>query len=263
MSLTGIIEIIDSNGLIGWATTPTSVLALDQDGAVVASSTPSNSPVRSYQQPRSWTMPPGSLLPSIWIGSTLSLPVDPNAAYPEMFSRVEWTMNVLVAQEVKTVDIPFKANETWVELTPGMEIMVEQATVEEGKYQYRIKLKYDRTKVEYLMSGSVSLWRDKQLPAVAVLKMDVLNAEGKSIRELSSNFGGGTGYQRWRVGHRVDRHRQRQRQLHAPAARRRLSGTRSPSACTSRKPASPWRMSRCRNSDADRDQDLREVEAWE
>jgi hypothetical protein len=112
--------------------------------------------------------------------------VDPNVAYPDVLSRVEWSMNVLLAEQVKTVDVPFKASDTWVELTPGMEIMVEQATVEQGKYQYRIKTRYDRTKVDNLVSGSVHLWRDEQPPAAAVLKLDVLNAQGKRIRDLAS-----------------------------------------------------------------------------
>lgn len=186
MSLTSTLDIVDSNGLIGLGNAPTSVLALDQDGAVVISSTSGSPLVRWYQQPRPRTMAEqtSSVFPMNRV--SLNLPIDPNATYPEMFSRVEWTMNVLVAREIKTVDIPFKVSETWAEVTPGMEVLVEQATVEEGKYQYRFKVKYDRTKVEYLMTRSVSLWRDQQPPAAAVLEIDVLNAEGKSIHDLGA-----------------------------------------------------------------------------
>jgi len=193
MSLVGIVDIIDPNGLIGWTTTPTSVLALDQDGNVVTSSTANDSMVRRYQQPGSWSVPAG--FPSMFSMNHvyLNLPIDPNATYPDLFSRVEWTMNVLVVERSETVDIPFKASETWVELIPGMEVLVEQATVEEGKYQYRIKAQYDSTKVDYLMSASVHLWRDEMPPAAAVLKLEVLNAEGQSVRDLSNGGGFASG----------------------------------------------------------------------
>jgi hypothetical protein len=188
LSLATIVDLVDSTGLIGWTTTPTSVLAFDELGRVVASGTSGSSMVRWYQQPRSLTAIPGFPGDIFQNRFSLNLPVNPHTAYPDVLGRVEWTMDVLLAEEIKTVDVPFAVSEAWVELAPGMEILVEQATVEAGKYQYSIKTRYDRTKVDYLMSGSVHLWRDQQPPAAAVLKMDVLNAEGKSIRDLG---GGG------------------------------------------------------------------------
>ena len=158
-SLAGIVGIVDSNGLIGLTRSPSSLVALDQDGKVVSRSMAGNSPTERYQRPISLIAPgarPGAIPVS---RVTLDLPLDPNAAFPEMFSRIEWTMNVLVAPELKTVDVPFEASDTWLELTPGMEILVEQATAEQGKYEYRIHLRYDSQKVEYMVGGSIHLWR--------------------------------------------------------------------------------------------------------
>jgi hypothetical protein len=204
MSLSGIIDIIDSNGLIGWAQSPSSVKAYDQNGQLIASSTTDSSLVRWYQQPMSWHLPDN--FPT-WMKLnrvSLNLPVEPDVAYPDVLSSVEWTMNVLVADEAKTVDIPFQASDTWVELTPGMEILVEQATAEQGKYQYRIQLRYDPAQVDCLTSGMVSLWRDEALPAAAVLKMDVVNAQGESVRSgsggsSSSSSTSGSSTQRIRI----------------------------------------------------------------
>jgi hypothetical protein len=193
LSLATIVDLVDSTGLIGWTTTPTSVLAFDELGRMIVGSTLDNPMMRWYQQPRSSSALPGFPGDMFRNRFSLNLPVNPHATYPDLLGRVEWTMNVLLAEEIKTVDIPFEPNEAWIELAPGMEIMVEQATVEAGKYQYSIKTRYDRTKADYLMSGSVHLWRDQQLPAAAVLKMDVLNAEGKSIRDLGGGaFSGGS-----------------------------------------------------------------------
>jgi len=75
--------------------------------------------------------------------------------------------------------------------------VVEQATVEDAKYLYRIQIRYDNTDVDNLMGGSIHLWHDEALPPVVLLDMDVLNAEGKSIRGLgggsftrSASYGG-------------------------------------------------------------------------
>jgi len=195
LSVTSVVDIIDSNGLIAYSPAPTSVVALDQDGHAVSRTTGSLS-VRMYERPDYVNGPVGPN--GEWVSGltmnhiSLKLPMEPNAVYPEALSRVEWTMNVLVAGELKTIDIPFEPNETWVELTPGMEAQVEQAIVEEGKYQYRIKEKCDATKVDYLLGGILHLWNDEQPPAVAVWRRDVLNAEGRSIRDLGGgNFSSG------------------------------------------------------------------------
>jgi len=187
MSLSGVIDIIDSNGLIGLAQGPSSVKAYDQDGQLIASSTTDSPLVRWYQQPMSWRLPDD--FPA-WMRLervSLNLPVEPDVAYPDVLSSVEWTLNVLVADEAKTVDVPFEATDTWVELTPGMEILVEQAIAEQGRYQYRIQLRYDPAQVDYLTGASVAIWRDEALPPAAVLKMEVVNAEGESVRSGSSS----------------------------------------------------------------------------
>jgi len=191
MSVASVIDIIDGTGLIGWAQSPASVKAYDQNGQVVASSTSDNSLVRWYQQPLSWRLPASFPSTMRLNRFNLALPVGPEVEYPEVLTKVEWSMNVLVADEIKTVDVPFKASDTWVELTPGMEILVEQATAEEGKYQYRIKFRYDTAQVDYLSGGSITLWRDQALPPVAVLKMEILNAKGQSAYSGSGGTSGG------------------------------------------------------------------------
>ncbi|MEN6425061.1 MAG: hypothetical protein ABFE13_06850 [Phycisphaerales bacterium] len=192
LSLRSTLEIIDGNGLIGYSIIPTSARAFDQDGGLVSTMTASSRLSRLYMQPHYVTRPTGPN--GEWVTELIfnqvffSLPMEPDVAYPDVLSRIEWSTNVLVAQETKTVDIPFAASETWVEVTPGFEVLVEQATVEDAKYQYRIQIRYDNTEVDALMGGSIHLWRDEALPSVVILDMDVLNSEGKSIRGL----GGGS-----------------------------------------------------------------------
>ncbi|MEN6333828.1 MAG: hypothetical protein ABFE01_06165, partial [Phycisphaerales bacterium] len=187
LSVRGILDITDSSGLIGWSTTPASVKAYDQSGQEVASAAPSSSPVRWYQQPTSWSVPesfPSSMRANRF---SLNLPVGPGVQYPDMFSRIEWAMNLVAADETKTFDVPFKAGETWVELTAGLEVLVEQATSQGGKYQYRIKTRFDPAKFDFLLGNSITLWQDQTLPPAAILKMDLLNADGKSMSSGSGS----------------------------------------------------------------------------
>ena len=230
MSVTSSLDIIDrtGRGLIGWSTEPTVC-----EGPSIRTATwfPAwNRAVRSCDgtsSRESWSMAAiAAPLMDSGYSVRMSFPMDPNVDYPAMFSRVEWSMNVLVAQETKTVDIQFEPNDTWVEITPGFEVIVEQATVEEGKYQYRIKVQYDSTQVDYMMGGSIHLWRDETLPSAAVLGMAILNAEGKSVRDverrqrrLQQRF-----RRQW-VEYPDDRDDERQRQLDAgPCSTPRPSG---------------------------------------
>jgi hypothetical protein len=195
LSVWGVIDIIDSNGLIGWAITPSSAKAFDQDGQLIASNIADSPMVRSYRPPTSWSVPANFPSTMRLNRVVLSLPVESNVDYPDGLSRVEWTTNVLVADEITTVDVPFKAKDAWVELAPGVEILVEQAIAEEGKYQYRIKVRYDRTQVDYLSGWGVSLWRDQSLPPAAVLEMEILNAEGQPVAGGSGgSFRGSSSY---------------------------------------------------------------------
>jgi len=186
MSVVSLVTIVDSNGLIAWSPSPQSIQVFDQDDTLLYSMTPSSSSVRWYQQPASWNAI-STLVGTPYLNSfALGIPVDPNVAYPAVFGRIEWSMNVLAGTRTATVEIPFAASDTWVELTPGFEIQVEQATVEEGKYQYRIKTSYDTTKVNYMLGRSIYLWNERSLPPAVVVNLEVLNAEGESIRGLDS-----------------------------------------------------------------------------
>lgn len=184
LSVVSTVNIIDRDGLVAWSTSPTWAKAYDQDGLVVAGMERSGTFSRWYRQPESWN---SSLFSDRF---HVSLPIDPSAAYPDVLSKVEWAVNVLVVEKTETIDLAFEPNDTWVELTPGFEIMVEAAAAEEGKYQYRLKTQYDSTKVGNLMAGSVHLWDDESLPPVAILSMAILNADGRSVREVSGGNGG-------------------------------------------------------------------------
>jgi hypothetical protein len=126
---------------------------------------------------------------------TVDMPLDPNRPYPGSLSRVEWSMYALVNTESKTVDVPFSLSADRLTLTPGVEIKVEQATAESGKYQYRIATRYSRSKVLWPPSGAaLSIWTHEPTPEVIVTKIDILDPPGKSLKDAtgSSSSSGGS-----------------------------------------------------------------------
>jgi len=196
LSLSSLLSVIDSNGLIGLSLSTTSGRALDQNGSVVSSTPATDMPSRWYSQPHYITMPTGpngewvtEMFPNIF---SVSLPMVAGARYPSVLSRVEWSMYAVVSDKLQTVDVPFKAGDTWVELTPGLEILVDKAVAEAGKYQYSLKVRWNPAQADYLSGGSIHLWPDEKLPATIVLDMDILDTQERPVEgQGSGSFSSG------------------------------------------------------------------------
>jgi hypothetical protein len=186
-------RILDKTGLIGVNTSPGDVVAVDQDGTEIYDAEDGLSGSRWYRYVENIRRMVG---PSEWadeFGFSLSVPMDPDRGYPESLSRVEWTMGALVADAFEVVDVPFEPNEAWIELMPGLEIMVAEASVEEGRYSYRIEAIYDPNVVEYRAGSTWHFWADEAPAAAMLLETEILNADGESVHELSQSgsFSGG------------------------------------------------------------------------
>jgi hypothetical protein len=187
-------RILDKTGLIGINTSAGDVVVVDQDGTEIYRSEEDVLGSRFYRPIERI----GHIIgPGEWsddFRSSLSVPIDADQVYPESLSRVEWTVGALVADAFEVVDVPFEPNETWIELMPGLEIMVAQASVEEGRYSYSIEAIYDPNVAEYRATNTWHFWRDEVPPAAMLLEMAVLNADGESVRDLSQSgsFSGGS-----------------------------------------------------------------------
>lgn len=203
LTIAGHVQVTDSNNLIGFCWTATGVLALDQNAKVVCNKPEENRGGRFYWTPTYFKkLQAGAWVSEIQPYPMTGLDVTPDAGvpYPSTLSRVEWSMYALVAKTYKTVDVPLRASDQWIELAPNLEILVEKVTVEAGKYDYRIKCRYDGSKVSYVPGGATHLWPDETPPEVIVTKIDILDPNGNSITAQggafgSSSSGGGSGNQ--------------------------------------------------------------------
>ena len=121
---------------------------------------------------------------------SLSFPTDPNAGYPALFSQVSWSTKGLFAYAIRTVKVPFQASEQWIELLPDYSIMIEEAVLEEGKYSYRFKAKYEGP--DSRPSSHVFLRGDEPVPQYIDMGMTFLDANGVDVRSYSSSGGFGS-----------------------------------------------------------------------
>lgn len=189
--------ISDPNGLLGLTQTPTGILALDQYAKVFYSAATARD--RFYITPMSLK----KIVAGQWVSEllpysfTISMPLDPNRMCPVMVTRLEWSTYALIAGAIKNVDIPFKASDKWVDVTPNYQVLVEKADVTATSYQYSLKVKYNPSKVS--TSSSVFLVGDQKPPEAIISKVEVLNAQGKPIQDQanggsfgSSSASGGT-----------------------------------------------------------------------
>ncbi len=188
LSITGEVDIIDSNNLIAFTQYVSDVLATDESEREIPSN-PSGSSMRMYQTLRTSPARAGraaSILPYTF---SASMPMDPNAGYPLLIRRLEWSAYALVAGGYEAVDVPFQATQDWVQLVPGLEILVEQATVEANKYQYRIQSRYNSRQVAYLPEGVSFIHEGEKLVDRMVIEIQILNAQGKPTGGETGGFG--------------------------------------------------------------------------
>jgi hypothetical protein len=193
LSLSGHVDVTDSNGFIGLCILSMPVLAVDQDGNELSGRVEGRRPPYNtrYEPPLvDWRR----TLPGQWArqlapyGFSLSATLDPNADYPLFFSRLEWSLYALAADEFETVDLAFQTTQDWVELIPGLEVLVEKAAGSARHYEYQMKVRCDRHKVCYLQSVARGT-SSTILPEKIIVEMQVLNEQGERIGPVGVDYG--------------------------------------------------------------------------
>lgn len=174
----GAVEILDEVGLIGIDREPRDLVVLGPDGAEVYVE-----PARSFDT--RWYYPVEKVKRQVGFNERAdefvfshTVPLEADQAYPASLSRVEWTRCILVADSIFTVEIPFAVDETWVELVPGLEIMVEEATSGEGRYDYSIEFICDPALAQYNSGGFRFFRNDETAPPNMMIDMALLDVEG-------------------------------------------------------------------------------------
>lgn len=189
LQISGGVRILDDTALVGIDRRANAIVAFDQDGVEIYASAAEPPISRSYETIAEATRFGLLTERGNEISFGVSIPLDPESGYPSALSRVEWSMNVMMADELMTVDVPFEPNETWVELVPGLEILVDDAVAEEGRYSYHLQAIYDPNLASFSTSGRMHFWRDEVPPAVMMTAIDILNAEGEPVHGPGTSGG--------------------------------------------------------------------------
>jgi hypothetical protein len=185
--LEGRMTVVDSNGLLALSDSATSARAMDAAGHVILSTPASSYSYRYYDPVRATSVltvgPNGMITTTQMLASYfyVDFPMEASTRLPPVFGRIEWSSYVLLAKQIKTVDVPFAVSDTWIELAPGLEILVEKAVAEEEEYQFNIKVRWQSTQADYTSHGSIYLSGTQKPPATMVLGMQVLDDKGKLI----------------------------------------------------------------------------------
>ncbi len=204
LELSGAVDVIDPNGLIGLGPDIMGVQVQDELGQPVY--------VHSdHDWSRGISYWPVTYTSTMWVdmdGTTEKIwsivPYEFNVKmvlgaendYPLMLSRVQWSMHALLSDAITVVDLPFAASEDWVELAPGLDILIEQVSVAENQYEHRSSIVFDPNRIAYPRKASFHydsdeglagyIWPSEGSPETIVMEIDVLNADGLSIQ----NHGG-------------------------------------------------------------------------
>jgi hypothetical protein len=193
--------IVDPNRLVGLDAGPIdAVLALDENAKIFHSSTaPSGASYRPLQYARKRTADGqwrSELQPYSF---SVTIPLDFGHVCPLLISRLEVPVYALVAGAMKNVDLPFQATPQWVDVVPGLQVLVEKADVTGTRYEYRIEVKYSPNQVDVSSLSTGSLRGNP--PEIIVTKIDILDAQGQSIPDHSSGlFSNRTDYPRRAAG---------------------------------------------------------------
>jgi Flp pilus assembly protein CpaB len=100
----------------------------------------------------------------------------------------------LIADSIEYIDIPFEPNETWVRLTPEVEIQVLEAESSESNYKFRIETRRDERAFR-----DISPYPGSHLPNRLPVKQELLNKHGNPFRgsyfphQMLNTFIGGRG----------------------------------------------------------------------
>lgn len=205
MQFSGQIAVTDPAGLIGLAAdTVMEILVLDEAGEPLMTEplsqyTPLYEPV--VYTSTFWT-PTGEMIHTIVpFDFSFDIVMPPPIEFPSRLSRIEWSMNALVSDTVELIDLPFVPSEEGIELAPGLEVFVEQASIEESRYQFHSTILIDSARIAYprthtplskprgddtgLLRGY--LWSKTGLPETVVVEIDVLDADGVSIQNYAQD----------------------------------------------------------------------------
>ena len=187
----GAVEMIDYAHLLGVSTQMRGVVVLDQDEAEIYNTQGQDPPMRWYRETEDVKSSAGFGERADEFNFSVSIPMDPSKGYPTSLSRIQWSVGALVAETFEVVDVPFEPNEEWIELVPGLEILLEEASVEQGRYAYKIQAIYDPDSIDYSSGSSWHFRNDDAPPATMLIDMDMLNAAGQSVHDLSASGASG------------------------------------------------------------------------
>lgn len=221
LSLSGRIEILDPDRVLGTCQQGVLTQLVDGAGRDVNVLPTSSSLHRFYESPRyvsRFSQPPQVPKWQAFIQRVLRLP-SPNANFQPQrveelqpsslnvgldwdslkqtgeIRRVKGYFYAVIPDSIETIDVPFEPNNAWIQLTPDLEIQVQEATCSGAMYRYSMQTRGQGRMP--LSSRSPSLHLTTPLPSRLVQTQQFIGLDGQPMPGVSggggSSSGGGMG----------------------------------------------------------------------
>ncbi|MCF7972535.1 MAG: hypothetical protein K9N55_01845 [Phycisphaerae bacterium] len=148
MTISGTIDVIDGADLLGIDTRQGVVCqVLGEQGETLS--------LKGVVSPFESSFFCWAMLPVASYPFELQFQLDSQRPMPSVLSQVDFYVHVLECDLLTTIDVPFESMDTWQELVPGFEVMIENVVEENGKWEYTVKEKLQRWPVQVsLMPGA-------------------------------------------------------------------------------------------------------------
>ncbi|MCP4455571.1 MAG: hypothetical protein GY809_29275 [Planctomycetes bacterium] len=149
VTIHGSLHVLDGNNLLGIDARHGVVCqALDEQGDVLSL----EGRVSPFEPSFCWTIRPEN-------SDTLELQfqLDSDQPIPSHLSQVDFYMYALDCALLTTIDVPFEVTDTWKEVVPGFEVMIEINSLEDGAWQFTLTEKRQEQIVESKILPGITL----------------------------------------------------------------------------------------------------------
>jgi hypothetical protein len=180
LNVTGEIQILKPDRVLGLSTIEADVLAINEKGVELAG--PSGMSSWRYYSPLTIRR----INPNTeYVGISFSM--DPNLGYPLMLETLGWTSYALLFQKKQSIDLPFQVTGQSVQILPGVKVLIEEATSQGEDYRYQLKTEFEGTVNPFAMM--VSMHEGSILPGYLISEIQLLDAQGSPVNASSGSFG--------------------------------------------------------------------------
>jgi hypothetical protein len=129
-----------------------------------------------------------------WQPTSMNVRLSPDSVHASAgeIRRVQGYFYAVIPESMESIDVPFEPNDAWIQLTPDVEIQVQEAACSGSTYRFCIATRGQGSVPTVNAQDSLSLLR-REMPGRFVSSLRFLGVDGKPVAHVSGGGGGGFG----------------------------------------------------------------------